>query len=643
MTAEARTRLEWSPVAFGVADAARAFASQSARIYLIANIAKVRPEGDPLGLFLLWAGVTFLPMLALAPFMGWCSRHGVRRFTLPLACVLGFFAVIVAFTGGLPVQAVFAVFALESALFLTARFAALGAISRLRPASGTTIWAWFGVAQTLGGFAGIVTAAAIDYSNPAPGLPKPLAFALAGYALAFLFLIGRQWPGLDANAPPEGPFRSFFGAINQVARTPFARRTLISLALIETFLILMRDLVIGPDFFLFGGDKVVSVADRFNDPSVGAMMNFGAALAGGFALASLSRHPFRSSGWGVFVAPLLFLFTLLKVRLGPDVSAWLIGVPVGFVIPGLLATYFNFAPERRVGPAAAVLVASQASVGVVVMALLSIWRTDANDVALEAAFVLAICLAGSIWAVAWLVHLKAGFELFIELLAGGFYKIRSRGPGLDTMPPHGPMLIYANHAAWFDPLWMSKHIPSTTTPMMTARFFDLPVLGWFMRHAVRAIRVAETPVRRETPPELADAIAALDRGEAVVIFPEGYLRRTEAQPLRRFAQGVWKILKERPDTPIYPCWIEGNWGSYFSFKDGPPTKNKNMDRGRLIEIGVTGPRTIDPKILEDHWATRFELMRWILEARDVFGLPPLEVPNMPKEAAEAEQNPEAKE
>ena len=226
MTAEDRTRLEWSPVALGMADATRAFAAQSARIYFIANIVKDRPGGDPLGLFLLWAGLTFLPTLALAPFAGLCSRHGLRAWALPAACVLGFFAVALAYEVSLPVEAIFGLLAIESSLYLTARFAALGAISRLRPASATTIWAWFGVAQTLGGFAGIVTAAAIDYSNPQPGFPKPLGLALAGYAFAFMFLYRRQWPGLDASAPAEGPFRSFFAAMGQVARTRFARRSL---------------------------------------------------------------------------------------------------------------------------------------------------------------------------------------------------------------------------------------------------------------------------------------------------------------------------------------------------------------------------------------------------------------------------------
>ena len=56
-----------------------------------------------------------------------------------------------------------------------------------------------------------------------------------------------------------------------------------------------------------------------------------------------------------------------------------------------------------------------------------------------------------------------------------------------------------------------------------------------------------------------------------MVFPEGYLRRTEDRPLRRFGQGVWQILKARPDTPVFTAWIEGNWGSYTSYANGPPT------------------------------------------------------------------------
>ncbi len=45
-----------------------------------------------------------------------------------------------------------------------------------------------------------------------------------------------------------------------------------------------------------------------------------------------------------------------------------------------------------------------------------------------------------------------------------------------------------------------------------------------------------------------------------MIFPEGFLRRKEEQPLRRFGQGAWAILQARPDTPVFATWIEGGVG-----------------------------------------------------------------------------------
>ena len=55
---------------------------------------------------------------------------------------------------------------------------------------------------------------------------------------------------------------------------------------------------------------------------------------------------------------------------------------------------------------------------------------------------------------------------------------------------------------------------------------------------------------------------------------------------------MWEILRARPDTPVVACWIEGGWGSYFSFKGGPPTRNKRRDFRRPIDIGVSAPEVV---------------------------------------------------
>ena len=140
--------------------------------------------------------------------------------------------------------------------------------------------------------------------------------------------------------------------------------------------------------------------------------------------------------------------------------------------------------------------------------------------------------------------------------------------------------------------------------MMTGRIYDVRAIRPLMiRFGV--IRVPEKSFKKDAP-EIREAIAALDRGECVVIFPEGYLRRTEERLLRRFGQGIWQILQARPETPVFACWIEGGWGSYTSYFNGPPTKNKSKkDVRRPIVVGVSESATVPADVLAEHLPREF--------------------------------------
>jgi 1-acyl-sn-glycerol-3-phosphate acyltransferase len=237
---------------------------------------------------------------------------------------------------------------------------------------------------------------------------------------------------------------------------------------------------------------------------------------------------------------------------------------------------------------------------------------------------------------AWLVFLRPAIEAFVEVLFYPIYRLKKIGPGFDAMPWKGPCLVIANHGAMLDPLWIGKFIPMPNTPMMTSKFYDLRVISWLMRKVVGTIRVPDVAVRREAP-EIQEAIAALDRNECVVIFPEGWLRRKDEVPLKRFARGVWQILHARPNTPVHAFWIEGNWGSFFSWKGGALMKGKPMDFWREIRIAGIEGRIVPQDVLANHLATRGLLMQWVLEARSLFGLPPIESVSIPTEGDEDEK------
>jgi 1-acyl-sn-glycerol-3-phosphate acyltransferase len=260
-------------------------------------------------------------------------------------------------------------------------------------------------------------------------------------------------------------------------------------------------------------------------------------------------------------------------------------------------------------------------------------------------------LVGQLWPItgvatvgallSWWLLLREAMELTLEIILWPIYRIRGHGPGLSDFPLTGPVLVVGNHTAWMDPLWLAKLLPRRTIPMMTSVFYDLPVLRWLMFHIAHAIRVQASTYRREAP-ELAQAVAALDRGECVVMFPEGGMRRREQQPLKQFGQGVWHILKERPETPVVVCWIEGGWGSYFSYFNGLPTKNKRFDWWRRIDVAVSPPQQLAAELLGDQRATRRYLMQACLEARRHLGLEPYSLAKLRLESGrdETSESPE---
>jgi 1-acyl-sn-glycerol-3-phosphate acyltransferase len=345
--------------------------------------------------------------------------------------------------------------------------------------------------------------------------------------------------------------------------------------------------------------------------------------AAGSLLAGVQGHPRRSLGL-VPLALTGLLATLLWTA-AAGTPGWglcvLVGVLGGLIKVPLSSAYQESVPADARGNGMAVLNTAGNLLMATMAALVAVLaRTQV------------VSSAGQLWLVAGLTALGAGIgwrtlyrdslELVLEIVLWPVYRVRAVGPGVDSLPRRGPLIVVANHSSWFDPLWLAKVLPRQVTPMMTSIFYDLPVMRWLMVHVVHAIRVQHSTYRREAP-ELQEAIAALDRGACVLVFPEGMLRRRADLVLRQFGQGVWHILRDRPHTPVVVCWIEGGWGSYMSYCGGPPLVNKRPDWWRRIRIAVTAPQVLDPVVLADDRTTRSHLMEVCLDARRFLGLEPL--------------------
>jgi 1-acyl-sn-glycerol-3-phosphate acyltransferase len=85
-------------------------------------------------------------------------------------------------------------------------------------------------------------------------------------------------------------------------------------------------------------------------------------------------------------------------------------------------------------------------------------------------------------------------------------------------------------------------------------FYSSSLRGWFADQIVGII-----PVKRGSGKEggnpLLLAEQALDRGEILVIFPEG--TRGEPETLQAFKKGIGHLAKARPKVPIVPVFMHG--------------------------------------------------------------------------------------
>jgi acyl-[acyl-carrier-protein]-phospholipid O-acyltransferase/long-chain-fatty-acid--[acyl-carrier-protein] ligase len=138
---------------------------------------------------------------------------------------------------------------------------------------------------------------------------------------------------------------------------------------------------------------------------------------------------------------------------------------------------------------------------------------------------------------------------------------RTRIEGLENVPAAGA-LITPNHVSYADGLIVGLACPRHPRMLVFADYFETPWLRWFGRLG-RVILIH--PGRKSIVQSLRMAREALLGGELVCVFPEGGITRTgEMQP---FQPGLMRII-EGTDLPVIPVYVDGMWGSIFSFEGG---------------------------------------------------------------------------
>lgn len=430
----------------------------------------------------------------------------------------------------------------------------------------------------------------------------PLGLAVVLNAIGFCAALLVDTP-IDADElASAAPLPSaFLCDCRSVARDRDAATALIGLAWCSALLLLVLGML-----FTYTGRTL----------SRGSLFWAGCGIAVGALLAGVQGHPCRSLGLVPLGATGLAL-ALACLGEGPPSSgsSLMLGALAGLMmVPLRTAFQAAMPPATRINGMAL----SNALNCALMLAVAMLWFGLRSD---QLTFAVGLTVLAAL--TAWWVFMREGLEVLLEILSFPFYRVRAHGPGLERIPSRGPLLVIINHNAWFDPLWLGKVWPRRLTPMMTSIFFDVPVLHFLMAHVTHAIRVQDSKYRRDAP-ELEEVVARLDRGECVLVFPEGRVRRRGDQPPRRFGQGVWHILRQRPTTPVVACWSEGGWGTFTSYCGGKPMRHLAPDWWRHIDIAVSEPEVIEASVLADKAKTRDHLRRMCINARRHLGLPPVE-------------------
>jgi 1-acyl-sn-glycerol-3-phosphate acyltransferase len=131
--------------------------------------------------------------------------------------------------------------------------------------------------------------------------------------------------------------------------------------------------------------------------------------------------------------------------------------------------------------------------------------------------------------------------------------------GKDKLPAKGPAIIVANHNSHLDTMTLVTSFPMHLLPKVRPvaamdYFMRNGVMAWFATRIIGIIPIVRGGHAAVTNP-LAPCEEALDRGEILIIFPEG--SRGEPEKLQQFKKGVAHLAKARPQTPVHPLFMHG--------------------------------------------------------------------------------------
>ncbi len=149
--------------------------------------------------------------------------------------------------------------------------------------------------------------------------------------------------------------------------------------------------------------------------------------------------------------------------------------------------------------------------------------------------------------------------VLLWLPIGALFKLRWRN--VASIPVTGPAILVINHISYADPFIVARFVyDAGRTPRFLAKrsLFGIKVIGSALRGT------GQIPVDRGTADarqSLDEAVAALGRGEVVVVYPEGTVTRDPNWWPMTGKTGAARLALLAPDVPVVPA---AQWGAQFA-------------------------------------------------------------------------------
>ncbi|MES2963794.1 MAG: 1-acyl-sn-glycerol-3-phosphate acyltransferase [Bdellovibrionota bacterium] len=223
-------------------------------------------------------------------------------------------------------------------------------------------------------------------------------------------------------------------------------------------------------------------------------------------------------------------------------------------------------------------------------------------------------LFGSEDAALWMQpYERIGYSHPLFPVVEGIVRMRydMRVQGLDAVAVHGRrgILFIMNHPSFSDPAIVTVALKDfQVAPVMGAHVVAMPVIGKAIGYGTNKVDAIYVPRRKpgESKEEhvahitaiIAEAVARLDRGENVVLWPAGEIMKDSQSHLGQ-KRMLHDIVKELPDVRVVLGRTTGLWGSSLGFG---ATGKLDLGRGGLkaaeatVSKLVTGPLTPRRKV-----------------------------------------------